>query len=313
MLNKVNLFLLGGPKTGSTSLHDYLNQHPEIFLSPDKEPHYFCKDYYEEAKAFHNGKTLFFKYTSFDAYSNLFKDVTQEKVIGDCSTSYASSSVAAQLIYEHNPNAKFIAILREPMDMAYSWFNFGRLSSNEDKDSFQLALESENERLQDWTKIPAACDYPSSLAYSKVVNHEANLKRFLKYFDSEQILIMPYNDYLQDTLGSYAKMLKFLGVAEDFVPELNMLNESAKPRSVKLKTILDQLLFKRLKREFYPYKNSVVFRNLKKFYLFIFTSKGKYKDPLLSEQSDNFKDYFKDYVSNLSTLTHIDFNKMWGY
>src|SRR6476620_1237476 len=108
-LKKPNLFILGAPKCGTTSMAYYLSQHPEIFVSPYKEPHYFNLD-------------SEYRFTfSEKQYLENFKNATSfHKYLVDASVWYLYSKVAVDEILKYNPESKFIVMLRNPVDMFYS-------------------------------------------------------------------------------------------------------------------------------------------------------------------------------------------------
>src|ERR1700733_8619605 len=123
--NLVNLFIVGAAKCGTTSLYEYLNQHPEIYMCPVKEPHFFSnkvenlnKDLYrapEPGKKYHT-KVI----KDIDVYTSLFDDGAAYKIRGEASPSYLWDSDVAQKLYQYNPNAKIIIILRDPIDRLVS-------------------------------------------------------------------------------------------------------------------------------------------------------------------------------------------------
>jgi len=108
-----NLFLVGAMKSGTTSLHNYLDMHPDIFMSktPWKEPHFFVEE--------NNWKK------GFDWYHSLFNDATTEKYIGESSTDYTKLphySGVPERIHKYCPNAKIIYIMRDPIERAISQY-----------------------------------------------------------------------------------------------------------------------------------------------------------------------------------------------
>ena len=106
-----NLFILGAPKCGTTSLYTYLREHPNIFFSHIKGPHYFATDFenYRSVK------------TKVD-YANLFSEANaQHSIIGEASVLYLYSENAIKGIYNDNPNAKLIIMLRNPIEVVQSW------------------------------------------------------------------------------------------------------------------------------------------------------------------------------------------------
>src|SRR5437762_14391876 len=106
--HRPNLFMLGGPKCGTTSFQEYLAGHPQVFMSEPKEPCYFDKDLPFPASPRNDAE-----------YMRCFDGATGEHtVIGEASTNYLYSKVAVATILAFNPAARFIVMLRKPIDMA---------------------------------------------------------------------------------------------------------------------------------------------------------------------------------------------------
>ena len=108
-MNKPNLFIVGAPKCGTTFLYHYLKQHPEIYFPDFKEPHFFGSDLIRKNGAYD---------LSLNNYKSLFN--SDKKIIGEASTFYIFSKNAAKEIYDFNPDAKIIIMLRNLVDLAYS-------------------------------------------------------------------------------------------------------------------------------------------------------------------------------------------------
>ncbi len=86
-MKKANLLIAGEPKSGTSALYELLKLHPEIFMSVEKEPCFFCSDIHKESEKFYK-KNLFFHHTNEESYSELFKDAHDEKIRGEASTIY---------------------------------------------------------------------------------------------------------------------------------------------------------------------------------------------------------------------------------
>ena len=119
MNKKPNLFVVGVARAGTSSWHNYFKQHPDIFMSEEQRPNFFGE--YDDVNR---------KY--FDAeekYLDLFKDVKNEKVIGESSHLFGSLN-APREIKKFNPNSKIIVILRNPVDVLRSDRKSTRLNSS---------------------------------------------------------------------------------------------------------------------------------------------------------------------------------------
>ena len=112
---KVNTFIVGAPKAGTTSLHYYLQQHPEVCMSAIKEPNFFTaanvSDLYYDVDPILNE----------DDYHLIFSDL-KKKVVGEASVSYLYYPLIADKIFEYNPKAKIIILLRNPVQRAFSHY-----------------------------------------------------------------------------------------------------------------------------------------------------------------------------------------------
>jgi hypothetical protein len=116
-----NFLIIGAAKSGTTSLHHYLKQHPQVYMSQIKEPSFFAFEGTKPAIpgpwkrwAAHNF------ITDIQAYRSLFQGVSDEVAIGEASTIYLVHPTAPQRIRHYVPDAKLIAILRDPAERAYS-------------------------------------------------------------------------------------------------------------------------------------------------------------------------------------------------
>ena len=140
--------VIGAAKSGTTSLHRYLGQHPDIFVSRVKEPGFFAFE----------GQSLDFDgpgdewiqqtvATNIDAYAHHFEGVTSEKAIGESSPVYLYSKEAPGRIATHLENPHLIAILRDPVDRAFSQFLFFVQCGREPLRDFGAALDAESSRI----------------------------------------------------------------------------------------------------------------------------------------------------------------------
>ncbi len=137
-MTQPNFFIVGAPKSGTTALSDYLRDHPNIFFSEPKEPHYFAQDF----EKYRLTKTL-------EEYLSLFDESTPNHLaIGEGSVFYLFSSVALKKIYEFDPQAKIIVMLRNPVDLVYSFHSQQLFSADEDEQSFEKAWRLQGVRQQ---------------------------------------------------------------------------------------------------------------------------------------------------------------------
>lgn len=214
--SKPNFFIVGARKTGTTSLYHYLKKHPEIFMSPAKEPHYFSK----------NINYHIHLYSNEDDYLSLFKNVKNEKVIGEASTSYLDDENIPSLISSFQANSKIIIILRDPVELIYSMhFEFafrGRVLED-----FQEELQLQQQG-------------NSNVDYLKLIKNLPNvINKYIQFFGEDHVYIMNYDDFKRDNQTEFTNVLKFLAVNEDFKPEFKKYNTSSKPKNLLVSKLLN--------------------------------------------------------------------------
>ena len=215
-----NFLIIGAMKSGTTALYYYLEQHPEIYMSPVKEPNFFSSQEQENAAD---------AVTQLGTYQHLFRGVSGEKAIGEASHSYLYEPMAAAEIRRYVPEAKLIAILRNPIDRAYSHFLHMVRSGTEPLDDFAQALREEG----GIHKERAFQDYIGRGLYYN------QLRRYFGTFPREQVRIYLYEDLSGAPISTVQDAFRFLKVDDSFVPDVSLRrNVSGHPR---YKT-LDRLL-----------------------------------------------------------------------
>lgn len=224
-----DFFIIGAAKSGTTALYHYIKQHPQIYMSPKKEPHYFSFD--DQTKMTQgSGDTIPLAITDFDQYVSLFESAPSDCGIGEASTSYLYREEASERIKRIIPGAKLIAILRNPVDRAYSAYMHLKRDKREDSLSFRHALNEELVRIKNnWDPI---------WHYTKVGYYHEQLKRYYALFPKEQIKVYLYEDLLTDQKGVLQSVFSFLGVDNNFEPEIGFkTNVSGKIKYEGLNTI----------------------------------------------------------------------------
>lgn len=215
--NIPNFFIVGFGRSGSTSLYKYLREHPEIFMSPVKEPKFFSWDLAEGEKCRIVARP--------EEYLGLFDDAGNQKVRGEASTMYILSDVAAQAIHDFSPDARILILLRNPVDFLHSWHSLGVRDGYEDEPDFSRALELEPERTESNLLHPGAAAV--SYRYRHVVtNAPADVRRFLDKFGPEQVMFVRFDDLSQRTEAIYREILEFLRVDPGFRPDFKVHNST---------------------------------------------------------------------------------------
>lgn len=192
----------------------YLNAHPEIYLSPRKDMHYFGKDYAPLNRA----------RLSLDEYHAHFEN-TDELAVGEASVWYLHSKYAAQEIFDDSPKMKIIVMLRDPVQMIYAHYTQMRFNAlgDEDLTTFEAALAAEPERRQG-RQIPKYCTLISALMYRDIAHVADQLERYLTIFPREQVHVLFQEDMKTQMAELYRSTLEFLGVNPDFQTEFKQIN-----------------------------------------------------------------------------------------
>ncbi len=219
-----NFLVIGAGKSGTTALYYYLKQHPQIYMSPMKEPKFFA---YEGQKLDFRGpsgtKVSQTSITDIEAYRALFQAVSNEIAIGEVSPEYLYNPRAPERIRHHIPNAKLIAILRNPVDRAYAGYLMQVREGRESYTDFAQALEAEETRIRDnWT----FGHYASGGFYY------TQLKRYFDLFNQNQIKVYLNEDLNTNAPGLLKDIFQFLEVDNAFLPDLSVrYNVSGAPKN----------------------------------------------------------------------------------
>jgi hypothetical protein len=224
---RTDFFIAGNSKSGTSALYFFLNQHPEICMSSPKEPNFFATDFC------HDQDMGAFTRKSASDYRGFFDDPTGTRLRGEASACYLYSKEAAANIAAYNPEARIIAIFREPVSFLHS-YHLQQLknpvSEGETVKDFETALTLESDR-RAGKSIPAGCLIPELLFYSERIKYADHLGRFYDHFPREQVLVLFYEDFKADNQAVYKEILEFVGVAPDHQPTFRRHNAGQKLKS----------------------------------------------------------------------------------
>jgi hypothetical protein len=210
---KPNFFILGAPKCGTTSLAAWLAEHPRIYMSPTKEPHYFNSDH----KRYLN---------SLEGYERLFADATENHLaIGEASVWYLYSAAAVPNILAYNPEAKFVVMLRNPIDMAPSLHEELVFTGREDVADFAYAWELQEARRRG-ENLPRMVAEPKLVQYRDLCSLGAQVERLFGLVPRERVKFILMEDVAKDPAAVYRDVLRFLGVPDDGRTEFAALNQA---------------------------------------------------------------------------------------
>jgi hypothetical protein len=224
--------VIGAPKAGTTSLAAYLEQHPEVFVSPIKEPEFFTlQDRIDRPFTGPGVERFAGTFVGSRAeYERLFADAQPSGQRGELSTAYLYSERAPSRIAELLPECKLIAILREPVARAWSHWKMNVRLGFEDL-PFEEAIRCEDERAQrNW--MPRA-------QYTKVGFYSDGLARYYDRFPRDQFLVLLYEDYVEQPERFMRRIFEFLGVDPTFRPDMSeRLNAGEVVRSKRIDAAL---------------------------------------------------------------------------
>lgn len=245
-----NFLVIGAGKAGTSSIYYYLKQHPQVYMSPLKEPKFFALE----------GETLNYQgpdreivnrvsVNNLKDYQNLFQGASTEIAIGEASPMYLYSPKAPSKIKTYLPQVKLIAILRDPVERAFSSFTH-LLREGYETLSFERALAEEENRIQKkWAPL---------WHYKQKGYYYEQLKRYYDIFDREQIQVYLYEDLQTNSTNLIQSIYDFVGVDHTFIPDLSKKNVSGNPKSRwvhdlftkdnPIKTLLKPLFPKQLRR-----------------------------------------------------------------
>jgi hypothetical protein len=209
-MRKPNFFVVGAPRCGTTSMYAYLKQHPEIYLSIQKEPHFFGSDLSPLPGGIREEPL----------YLELFAGAGDRPRVGEGSVYYLSSKQAAAEIQASVPEAKIVALLRNPPQMAHSLYSLYTRTGNEDLPTFEEALAAEPERREN-RRIPPGAYFPDGLLYTELARYAAQVERYFAAFGRENVHCIVFDDFVRDTAAVYRRTLEFLGVDPAFEAELD--------------------------------------------------------------------------------------------
>lgn len=245
-----NLFIPGAGKSGTSSLHDYLNQHPEIYMSKVKEPHFFSDDRYY-------GLGL-------NEYEKLFEEGKECQFRGESSTGYMLFKNVIERIKSDIPNPKFIFILRNPVDRAYSHYCWLKGMGLEEKKFRDAILHDKESTLPNNMKGVGNTGYTS---YFQEGDYEKWLPKFIEAFGRNNILIILTENLGSDPLGTLNSCFSFLGLAPIASVEKIHANETvflSRPKLYKLWLEINNHVFiRRILKGLLPTRGVALIRKLK--------------------------------------------------
>ncbi len=222
---KLPTFLIVGvQKAGTTSIYNYLQEHPQVYMSPIKETNFLEKDWEKLAAENSNIKN---RIATFEDYCQLFTGVKDEIAIGEASPNYIFHyESSAPRIQKYTPNAQLIVVLRNPVERAYSDY----LMHLRDAIGSQVKTLSEQ------------IEYSSHKSFILQKGfYYTHLKYYLDFFGSEKIKVFLYDDLCKNAEKFMSEMYEYIGVDKNFVADVNNKTQQAKiPKNQAINNLLQR-------------------------------------------------------------------------
>ena len=218
-MTRPDFFIVGTFKAGTTSLYEYLRQHPKVFMPFHKEPMYFGADL--DAR---------YRRMSEDEYLGLFARAAPGQRVGEASPWYLYSASAAEEIKAFSPAAQAIVMLRNPVDVMHAQHSQLLFNQREDLADFAEALAAEPER-RAGRRMPPGALRREALFYRHSVRFAEQLARYFEVLGRERVHVIVHEDLVGDTAGVVRDTFAFLDVDPDVAVELEVRNPNRRARS----------------------------------------------------------------------------------
>ena len=289
---KIDFIGLGVQKAGTSTLHDILKQHTQIYLPVEKEVHFF--DYPENYKI------------GIKWLKNRLPDAGAKKITGEFTPDYIYiDEVPGRIAETLGTDVKFIVVFRHPVDRAVSQYNM-IYRKGLDSTSFYEAIKIENGRVKD-------SDFSNhNFSYMKRGLYFEQVKRYLDVFPAQNFIFLTFEkDIVKNIESTIKKIQQFLGVDEEKLDCSIISNEAFTPYSIKLNRLMRKnSTFTKKVKSLIPINLKAYVKNL--VYKFNKKSNSKPLFALAKEERDKlFFDYFYQDVKLLENLTKVSFNNVW--
>ena len=298
-MNKPNLFIIGAPKSGTSALAAYLDEHPNVFISNPKEPFFWSTDY-PALRARHHLSCQ-------SDYLQLFTQANdQHMLVGECSTNYLRSKVAIDNVLEFNPQAKFIVMLRNPVQVAHAFHAECLFSYIEREPSFEEDWRLQTARASG-KQLPANCSAPQFLQYGQVASYADQIQQFFDRVPQSQRQVILYDDFRLDNAGVFQDVIEFLQLPEFQKTEFQRVNAAHVHRSrFVAKLILDPPAILKPSVEWLRQMLRSQKKNSWKTQLKQKFRKSEQREPLSDAFQNELYEYFRDDVKRLAKMLGRD-------
>ncbi len=301
--------VVGANKGGTTSIYHYLKQHPQVYVSPVKEPHFFSNDIdvhlfkrefaqnkLQDIEKFVNSDMKQEYHAAFirdlDLYKKLFRNVTTQKAIGELSTSYLYSKVAASEIKKTIPDCKIIICLRNPVERAYSHYRMNLWTGNSNEFDFYKALD------EDFNHVPKV--WGNAHLYTEIGLYYEQVKRYLDTFGKDNVKIIFTEDMKKNGQQVIKELYEFIDVDSNFTPDTSkQYNEVFTPKYKNFTWLLNKTGIRPLMKKLSP-------KFIKNLFVKIFYKGKGEKSEIKSDAKTFLINQFSEDIKKLSVLLNKD-------
>jgi hypothetical protein len=224
--------IVGAPRCGTTSLARYLSGHPDILLSSVKEPHFFSR---RDLRSWPTADVT--RFVRKDYVEHFFPGQTEREMLLDGSVSYLYAPERLEPALRLWPSAKFIIMVRNPLEMLPSLHQRLICTGDEDVQDFEQAWSLVAER-RSGRHIPRCCIDPRLLDYEEIGRLGKHLANFFEVVGRERCFVSVFDDLVQDPAKQYAEIVDFLGLPPDTRAEFPAFRARTGVRSAALQRLL---------------------------------------------------------------------------
>lgn len=289
-MKRPNFFILGAPKSGTTSMAEWLRGHPRIFMTSRKEPFFFCTDLIPERRR------------NLVDYERLFEEADERyEIVGEASTDYLFSRTAVPSILKYSQDPRFLVMLRNPIEMAPALHGEKLYQGDEHVADFEEAWALQGKRArQPAEAVTYACRDPQLLMYGPFCRVGEQLERLYEHVPHDTVKVVLLDDVKEDPRREYLGVLSFLGLEDDGRRDFPVLNVAKTRRSAVLHRVT-RILGNLRMLVGSAYRGFGILNHVSRW-----NQRKKDRRPLSSEMRATLVDYFRDDVERLGELLNRD-------
>jgi len=296
---KIDFFVIGAARCGTTSLYHYLKQHPDIYLPNIKELNHFSQVESLDREDYLAPKPGVLYHTKIlndgAGYEKVFDGAHPHQKKGDIRPAYIGKTETAQRIFEHNPKAKIVVSLRNPIHRAFSHYLMNVSVGYETNDTFALALKDEKKQI-----------WGGGNLYLEWSSYYIGLKTYIDTFGPENVLILIFEDWIKDKKGMLKRLFEFLEVSTTVSIDLEeQFNQKKGYKYLKALNFFRNPNIKQPIKRLLPQTWLDTLKDV------LFGPK-EINETINLEVYERLRGHFQEEVRQLESLTGLPLEKHWG-